>query len=69
MIAGSTLVFARSLYRSAKNYADNKKWETQHVLYEKRMCEVFKLFECAITFATMWLGAATGAGVGRLKVA
>lgn len=25
VIAGSTLVFARSLYQSAKNYADNKK--------------------------------------------
>lgn len=30
VIAGSTLVFARSLYRSAKNYADNKKcWSPQ----------------------------------------
>ena len=29
VIAGSTLVFARSLYRSAKDYADNKKWDTE----------------------------------------
>ncbi|CAK9078912.1 Acyl-coenzyme A oxidase-like protein (Acyl-CoA oxidase-like protein) [Durusdinium trenchii] len=30
VIAGSTLVFARSLYQSAKNYADNKKcWSPQ----------------------------------------
>eukprot|EP00435_Cladocopium_sp_Y103_P065279 s1398_g27.t1 len=30
VIAGSILVFARSLYRSAKNYADNKKcWSPQ----------------------------------------
>jgi len=40
VIAGSTLVFARSLYRSAKDYADNKKWDSE--LFRSESMEKFE---------------------------